>query len=96
MLSEEEVKRIAKLAKISLSDENVKNFPTQLSNVLEYVDILTEVNTDGVAETFQVTGLQNVKDEDLVLTSQSSREELIECSDLPLDSKQVRVMRVVK
>ena len=95
MLNEEQVRHIAKLARISLKDEEVKRFGEQLSNVLEYVDILKEVDTEGVEGTNQVTGLENVMEEDEIVKSQSEREELLACSELPVDSKQVRVKRIV-
>ena len=95
MLTEEEVRKIAQLARVRLTDEQVKKFSSQLTNVLEYVEILGEVDTEGVAETSQVTGLSNVMDEDCVLESEASREELLGCSELPVDSKQVRVMKTI-
>src|SRR3989338_10872241 len=96
MLSEEQVRHTAKLARIKLTDEEVKKFCKQLSGVLEYVDILSEVDTKDVPETSQVTGLSNVMEKDEILPDQSSREELLANSELPIDDNQVRVMRVVK
>lgn len=101
MLSEEEVRHIAKLARIALSDEEVKKFQSQLSGVLDYVDILKEVDTTNVAETSQVTGLNNVmeKDEVGVLFKGDeavSREDLLSQSELPVDSNQVRVLKIIK
>ena len=96
MLSEEQVRHVAKLARIALTDEEVRKFTGQLSGVLDYMNILNEVDTTGVPETNQVTGLKNVMEEDEVKPSQSSREDLLKCSELPVDSQQVRVMRAVK
>lgn len=96
MLSEEQVKHVAKLARIKLTDEEVKKFGKQLSGVLDYMEILNEVDVDGVALTSQVTGLKNVMERDAILSGQSGREELLKCSELPVDSNQVRVMRIVK
>ena len=96
MLTEEQVRHIAKLARIALTDEEVKKFTGQIGNVLEYVDMLQEVDTDGVPETSQVTGLTNVMEEDEIRPSQSSREELLGCSEMPVESKQIRVPKVVK
>lgn len=96
MLTEEQVRHIAKLARISLTEEEVKKFTVQIGGVLEYVDILQEVDTEGVPETSQVTGLTNVMEEDVIVPSQSSREELLGCSELPVESHQIRVPRVVK
>lgn len=76
MLSEEEVRHIAKLANLSLTDEEVKKFQKQLSETLEYVEILNELNTESVEATSQVTGLINVSREDFVKPSISQEEAL--------------------
>jgi len=96
MLSEEEVRHIAKLARIELTEEEVRKFTVQMGGVLEYVEVLQEVDTDGVPETSQVTGLTNVMEEDEIRPSQSSREDLLGCSELPVEGKQIKVPRVVK
>jgi aspartyl-tRNA(Asn)/glutamyl-tRNA(Gln) amidotransferase subunit C len=96
MLTKDEVRHVAKLARLALREDEVEKFTTQLTKVLDYVEILKEVNTDGVPETSQVTGLQNVLEKDEVVSSQSSREELLGCSELPIDSKQVRVLPIIK
>ncbi|MEK7672954.1 MAG: Asp-tRNA(Asn)/Glu-tRNA(Gln) amidotransferase subunit GatC [Patescibacteria group bacterium] len=96
MLTDEEVKHIAKLARLKLSDSEVERLGKQISGVLDYVNILAEVDTAGVQETSQVTGLQNVMADDVVLKSPASREELLACSELPVDSKQVRVIKIMK
>lgn len=96
MLSEEEVKHVAKLARIDLGDSDVKKFSGQLSDVIGYMDILKEVDTDGVKETSQVTGLTNVLGEDRVVSGRCKREELLETSELPVDDKQIRVLPAIK
>ena len=96
MLDEKTVKKIAALARIKLTDEEVKKFANQLANVFEYMELLKEVNTENVKETNQVTGLSNVKEKDEVKSSQSTREEMLDCSELPVDSKQIRTMDTIK
>ena len=59
-ISKEEVLKAARLARIELTDEEVTKFQTQLSGILDYVDQLQAVDTRGVKETAQVTGLENV------------------------------------
>lgn len=95
MLDEKTVRHVAKLARIGLSDEEVKKFATQLSDVMSYMDILSEVDTENVKECNQVTGLTNVMEKDEVRKSQSTREELLDCSELPKDSNQVRVLNIL-
>lgn len=59
-MTKEEVRHVAKLAKLELTEEEVKKFQGQLSSVLEYFEILDEVNTKNIEPTSQVTGLENV------------------------------------
>ena len=96
MLSEEDVRHIAKLARIALSDEEVVKFSKQLSGVLDYMDILNECDVSSVEGTNQVTGLENVSGKDEVVKAQAGREELLNCSELPVDSNQIRVLPAIK
>jgi len=59
-ISKEEVQKVVRLARIELSNEEVEKFQNQLSSILEYVELLQAVDTTGVQETAQVTGLENV------------------------------------
>lgn len=65
-LSVEQIDEIAKLARLELNEKEKKMYAEQLSVVLDYVEKLNEVNTDGVAETCQVTGLEDVVRDDKV------------------------------
>lgn len=65
-LSIEQIEHIAKLSKLELTDEEKKLYSGQLSSVLEYVDQLSEVDTEGVEPTSNITGLSNVTREDKV------------------------------
>lgn len=59
------VPHIAKLANLKITKDEEEKFEKQLSAVLSYVDKLSEVNTENVEPTSQVTGLKDVlrKDE---------------------------------
>ena len=96
MLQDDEVRHIAKLARISLRDDEVKKFAGQLSSVLGYVEILQEVDTEGVEATSQVTGLKNVRDKDEGAAGQSTAEELLEATSLPVENNQIRVLPAIK
>ena len=73
-LSYEQVKHIAWLARLGLSEEDVEKFSLQLSNILENFEILKHVNTDNVAPLAQIIPLQNVFREDNVADSYSQAE----------------------
>jgi len=59
-LSTKEVQHIAHLARLGLTEKEIEKYAIQLSSILEYVEQLKEVNTEGVEGTAQVTGLENV------------------------------------
>jgi len=75
-LSEEEVKHVAKLAKLTLTEEEIKKFQSQLSEVLNYVDVLKKLETKEIEPTSQVTGLENIFREDQTGQSLSAKEVL--------------------
>ena len=60
MLSEEEVKKIGQMARIELTETEVMKYQKELSSLLDYVNVLQEVNTDGLEIVSSVTGLENV------------------------------------
>lgn len=64
-LTEEEVKKIAKLARLSLTPEEVGHYQSQLVKILDYVAELSRLDTSGVPPTASVLGLSNVMREDL-------------------------------
>lgn len=59
------VKHVAKLSNLPLTDDEAKTYQKNLSSILEYISKINELETEGVAQTNQVTGLTNVfrKDE---------------------------------
>ncbi len=59
MLSDSEVRKIAKLARIELSDNEIEKYKSELSSILDFVKKLDEVNTDGIEPLYQTTGLIN-------------------------------------
>jgi len=65
-LSKEEIKHIAKLARLDLTDAELEKYGGQLSDVLNYIDQLKEVEVKGVEPTAQVTGQENVLREDKI------------------------------
>lgn len=47
-VSPEQVRHIAKLARIAMSEEEIERLVPELNNILGWVEQLGEVNTDGV------------------------------------------------
>lgn len=65
-LSKDQVKHVAKLANLPLTEEEEEKYSGQLSKILEYVDQLNRVDTSNVEPTFNVSGNTNITQEDLV------------------------------
>ena len=59
-LSEKDILHVAKLAKLTLSREEIDRYQKQLSEVVGYVEELNEVETQGALPTSQTTGLEDV------------------------------------
>ena len=65
----DEVKKVASLARLSLSDEELTTYGDQLTQILGYVTILDEVDIEGVAPMPHAVELQNVLRDDEVQPS---------------------------
>lgn len=90
-LTPAQVAHIAKLARITLSTEDIEKMARELSSILQYVDLLGEVDTKNVAPTAQVAGLENALREDIVRPSEASPDSLLACSPLPIVEHQIQV-----
>jgi aspartyl-tRNA(Asn)/glutamyl-tRNA(Gln) amidotransferase subunit C len=90
-LTEDQVRHIAKLARLELRDAEVAKFTTELTSILQYVDMLTEVDTTGVEATAQVTGQANSLRPDVIRDPRlADPDALLATSPLPIDDHQIR------
>lgn len=94
-LTLEQIRKIAQLARLELSDEEMERYAGQLTDILSYVEMLKELDTSSVKETSQVTGLSNVTRGDELGVALCTPDELLGCSPLPKDDHQIRVKRVI-
>jgi aspartyl-tRNA(Asn)/glutamyl-tRNA(Gln) amidotransferase subunit C len=60
MLTKEEVKHIAKLARLALAEEEIEKFQKELSSILDYIEKLKEVDVAKVKPTAQSIEMENV------------------------------------
>ncbi len=75
-LDQHQVKKVANLARLGLTDAEIEKFSKELSSILDFVTQLNEVETTNILPTSQVTGLVNVFREDVVTPSLSQEEVL--------------------
>lgn len=64
-LTIDEVRHVAELARLHLTEEEMERYAQQLSAILDYAERLQEVDTSGVPPTPYVLPLQNVMAEDI-------------------------------
>ena len=75
-VSPEQVRHIAKLARIAMSDEEIERLAPELSNILGWVEQLAEVNTDGIEPLTAVID-QKLRLRDDVVTDGNIRDEVL-------------------
>jgi len=64
MISKEAVKKIAKLARLGLTEKEIEKFQKDLSSILDYFEKLKEVDISGVQATSHSIEIENVMRED--------------------------------
>jgi aspartyl-tRNA(Asn)/glutamyl-tRNA(Gln) amidotransferase subunit C len=76
-----EVEHVARLARLRLSSKELEQMRGQLSDILDYIAMLQEVDVSGVPITAQVTGLTSVMRPDVVTGQLTSDEALSNAPD---------------
>ncbi len=77
MISKEEVKHIASLAKLRFSEEEIDEFTHKFSEVLTYVEKLNELDTENIEPTYQVYDyIQKLREDEV--KEGLSREEILQ------------------
>jgi aspartyl-tRNA(Asn)/glutamyl-tRNA(Gln) amidotransferase subunit C len=89
-----DVRHLAQLSNLQLSDDEITSLQTDLANILDYIDQLNEIDTSGVEPTYQVTGLENVWRDDVVDASAVTREDLLALTADQADSS-IKVPQVL-
>ena len=69
MISKENVKQIADLARIHLQDQEINELTENLENILHYVDKLSKLDVSKVTPTTHVVPLKNVLRPDVIKPS---------------------------
>ena len=59
-ITREEVRHVATLVRLGLSEEDIARFQEQLSQIIDYFQILQQVDTEGVEPTSHTLALENV------------------------------------
>ncbi len=93
-ITTDDVRHLAQLSNLQISDEETENLRGDLENILGYIEQLSELDTTGVEPTYQVTALENVWRDDEVEDSGVTREKLLNLAPEQADNS-VKVPKVL-
>lgn len=93
-LTQNDVLKLARLARLQLTDEEVREFQQELGEILRYVEQLQSVDISGLQPTSQVTGLTNVTRPDEEIDYGITPEELLKLVP-DVHDHQIKVQRMI-
>lgn len=76
-ITNDDVRHLAQLSSLQMSDAEVESLRADIEKIINYINQLDKLDTDGVEPTYQVTGLQNVWRDDETIDSSVSRRQLL-------------------
>ncbi len=92
MLSPEEVRHIAQLARVGMTDADVERLQTQLSQILEHFEQLKQLDTEGVTPSAHAVPLHSVMRDDIAAPSLTQDEILANAPQQEEGSFRVRAI----
>jgi aspartyl-tRNA(Asn)/glutamyl-tRNA(Gln) amidotransferase subunit C len=93
-LSPEDVLKLASLARLRLTPDEVDHFAHEIGEILDYVEQLGSVDISGLEPTYQVTGLTNVTRTDVVKDYGPTPEDLLKNAPAR-EGKYIKVRRML-
>ncbi|GAJ98387.1 MULTISPECIES: Asp-tRNA(Asn)/Glu-tRNA(Gln) amidotransferase subunit GatC [Geomicrobium] len=75
-ITKEQVEHVADLARLSFTEAEIEDFTNQMSKVIDYAEVLNELDTENVEPTTHVMDVRNVLREDNVKPSLQREEAL--------------------
>jgi aspartyl-tRNA(Asn)/glutamyl-tRNA(Gln) amidotransferase subunit C len=94
-LTDDDILRIAELARLALTDRERELFARQLADILRYVEQIGRIDTDGITPTAHVQAARTPLRDDDVRPSLSRREALANAPDATLSTGLFRVPKVI-
>ena len=67
-ISKDEVKHIANLSKLNLTDEELEKYTNELSDIVDMANQLSSIDVEGVKPTAHILNIQNVFREDIQIS----------------------------
>jgi aspartyl-tRNA(Asn)/glutamyl-tRNA(Gln) amidotransferase subunit C len=93
-LTRDDVLKLARLARLTITDDEIEKYRKELSEILKYVEQLQQTDVTGLEPTSQVTGLKNVMREDTVEDYGTTPDDLLRLAPKTED-RQIKVKRMI-
>ncbi len=94
-LSRDDVLKLARLARLELTEDEIEEYRKELSSILQYVEQIQNTDVTGLKPTTQVTGLTNVMRDDEVEDYGVSPEDLLRLAPKSQDGH-IKVKRMLQ
>lgn len=93
-LTREDVLKLARLARLDLTDQEIDEYTSELSEILQYVEMLQTADVTGLLPTNQVTGLSNVTRADVIKDYGYQAKDLLK--NVPeIEADEIKIKRMI-
>ena len=93
-LTRDDVLKLARLARLDVTEDEIEEYRRELSSILQFVAQLQDADTEGLQPTAQVSGQKNVMREDQVIDYGVTPDDLLRL--VPhIQDRQIKVKRMI-
>ena len=94
-ISKQDNEHLAKLSNLKLEDAEVENLQEDLINIIGYIEQLSELNTENIEPTYQVSDNQNIWRKDEINNYNVNRDKLLDLAGDNVVDNQIKVPKVL-
>ena len=94
-ISKQDIEHLAKLSNLKLEDAEVENLQEDLTNIIGYIEQLSELNTENIKPTYQVSDNQNIWRKDEIDNDNVNRDKLLDLAGDNVVDNQIKVPKVL-
>ena len=94
-ISKQDIEHLAKLSNLKLEDAEVENLQEDLKNIIGYIEQLSELNTENIEPTYQVSDNQNIWRKDEINNYNVNRDKLLDLAGDNIIDNQIKVPKVL-
>lgn len=94
-ISKQDIEHLAKLSNLKLEDAEVENLQEDLTNIIGYIEQLSELNTENIEPTYQVLDNQNIWRKDEIDNYNVNRDKLLDLAGDNVVDNQIKVPKVL-